>query len=414
MRQKISPPSPPSTATDVSNRDSPADAELILGRYTEYLQERGYGEIAIRRNRRFVLRAAEHLASRGEDLTALTRDKVPWMLRQLLGARPSVTYMHSVRAALRSWLKFKGTFQPPPPPCAKWIPVLDEYERFLIDHRGAAPATCALGRFFLYDYFHWQFAKRDLDWSAIAPHDLWRYATDLARRYKRTTVKRALCALRSFFQFLHLRGYCARSLTPAIPAISVRGRTFHPGVLSPSQRKALLSACRKQRLIGRRNYAIALCMIDLGLRRCEVAQLKLADFDQSHGILTVPPAKAEDPRQLPLPPHVASALKDYLQHERPTSNSDVFFLRHRHRCGQPISAFVVSYLVKHTYRRCGFPTAWTGPHRLRHTFATRLFQRGATLKQLADVLGHRRLQTSRGYTHLDIDGLRQLARPWPL
>lgn len=386
---------------------------MIFGRYTEYLQNRGYAQHTIRRNRQFVARAAKHLAGRGEHITSLTRDKIPWILRQLLGARPSETYMHTARAALRSWLKFNGTFDPPPP-CTKWIPVLDEYERFLVNHRGAASATRALGRFFLYDYLHWQFAKLDLNWSSIAPHDLWRYATDLAGRYKRATVKRALCALRSFFQFLYLRGYCTRSLTPAIPAISLRGRTFHPGVLSPSQRQALLSECRKQRLVGRRNLAIALCMIDLGLRRCEVTQLKLADFDQAQGILTVPPAKAEDPRRLPVPPHVASALKDYLRHERPASDSDVFFLRGRYRRGQPISPFVVSYLVKQVYRRCRFPTAWTGPHRLRHTFATRLFQRGATLKELSDVLGHRHLQTSRGYTHLDIDGLRQLARPWPL
>lgn len=413
MRQKISRSRSAATLAPGLAHDGQSDIELILGRYTEHLQKLGYSRFTIGRYQQITVRAAKYLAKRGESMTSLTREKLPWILRQLLGAHPSLTYLHKIRAALRLWLKFNGTFDQPPP-CGKWSPLLEEYNRFLIDHRGAAASTRALSRFFLYDYLHWQFAKRDLDWSSVAPRDLWRYATDLARRYQRNTAKRGLCALRSFFQFLHLRGYCTPSLTPAIPAISVRGRSFHPGVLSPSQREDLLLACRKQRLVGRRNYAIALCMIDLGLRRCEVAQLKLADFDQTHGILTVPPAKVEDPRQLPVPTHVASALKDYIRHERPASSSDVFFLRHRHRCGQPISAFVVSYLVKHVYRRCRFPIAWTGPHRLRHTFATRLFQRGATLKQLADVLGHRQLQTSRGYTHLDIDGLRQLARPWPL
>jgi site-specific recombinase XerD len=56
---------------------------------------------------------------------------------------------------------------------------------------------------------------------------------------------------------------------------------------------------------------------------------------------------------------------------------------------------------------------WTGTHVLRHTAATRLHRAGADLKRVADILGHRSIDTTVIYTKVDFDRLAQVALPWP-
>jgi site-specific recombinase XerD len=74
---------------------------------------------------------------------------------------------------------------------------------------------------------------------------------------------------------------------------------------------------------------------------------------------------------------------------------------------------VVQTAMHRAYQRCGFPQGWCGSHRLRRTFATRLYVRGVDLKQIADLLGHRHIVTTTRYAQTDVTGLRALAQPWP-
>jgi integrase/recombinase XerD len=297
----------------------------------------------------------------------------------------------------------------------KWAPLCEDYDRFQAAHRGLAPATRRATRLHIQEYLNWQFGRRDPDWSKVRPHDFWRYASDLSRRWKRSTTNHALCALRSFFRYLHLRGDCPQSFELAVPRVANYAATSKAGVLSAAQRRQLLARCRRQTSAeGLRDYAMILCMLDLGLRRSEVVHLRLSDLDFVGGVVTVPAVKNGYSRQLPLPSHVKTVLGGYLKRGRPKSDSGLVFVRHDARRGEPLSPGMLSGKTGRLYRSCGFPDARPGTHRLRHTFATRLFSRGATLKQIADLLGHRWIQTSRCYTHVDLKGLRALARPWPV
>jgi site-specific recombinase XerD len=296
----------------------------------------------------------------------------------------------------------------------RWAPLIEDYVRFLVAHRGLAPTTRSAIRVHLQDYLKWQFGRRGADWSLVRPHDFWRYASDLPRRWKRSTTNHALCSLRAFVRYLHLRGDCPHSFELAVPRVANYAVTSNVGVLSATQRRRLLSRCQRQTSSeGLRDYAMILCMLDLGLRRSEVVRLRLADVDLAGATLTVPAVKNGHSRQLPLPSHVETVLGRYLKRGRPASTSGVVVVRHGARQGEPLLPEMLRGMTGRLYRSCGFPDARAGTHRLRHTFATRLFSRGATLKQIADLLGHRWIQTSRRYTHLDLNGLRALARPWP-
>jgi site-specific recombinase XerD len=114
---------------------------------------------------------------------------------------------------------------------------------------------------------------------------------------------------------------------------------------------------------------------------------------------------------MPLPPATGRAIAEYLQAERPTTANRQVFVRHVAPVDEPVSANVVRNTVRDAYRRCGLP--YTRVHLLRHTLASRLLDTGSTLKEVADVLRHRELDTSLIYAKVDIGRLSGVAMPWP-
>ena len=69
--------------------------------------------------------------------------------------------------------------------------------------------------------------------------------------------------------------------------------------------------------------------------------------------------------------------------------------------------------MRRAYARSGATRDWSGPHALRHTLATRMLEEGAKIKEVADVLGHRSIDTSAIYAKVNISMLRKVALPWP-
>jgi integrase/recombinase XerD len=310
---------------------------------------------------------------------------------------------------LRQWLRFTGRFHEPLA-CARWHEWLDAYERFLRFDRGLAECTigaslCALNR-----YLAWQFHTRPLRWDAVQPEDLRQYAAFRCRVLNPKSANDTLSILRQFFRFMHLRGECSPALALAVPTVADFGNRRFPEVLKEEQRTRFLNSFDRTSGQGRRDYTMALCLVDLGLRAVEVSRLRLDAVDWERKLMIVPGAKASPGRQLPLPPHIARALRDYLRH-RPQTDAAQLFVGQTLLRGRPLTSWAIAAAMGRAYRRCGF-VGWHGTHRLRHSFATRLYARGATTKEIADLLGHRLVATTDHYTQAD--DLRPLAQPWPL
>jgi integrase/recombinase XerD len=243
--------------------------------------------------------------------------------------------------------------------------------------------------------------------------DIWGYAATLqSKGHKPKTIIEYLSSLRQFLRFIHLRGECPASLAQAVPTLSNRGQSARHAIISEDQRHQFLRSFDRKSTDGQRDYAMALCMADLGLRRIEVVRLRTIDIDLVHNTLAVPPAKAGRGRILPLPRHVATALRRHLK-TRPATDNDRLFVGDTMMKGRALSPEAVTSAIGRAYRRCNF-NQWTGTHLLRHSFATRLYARGANMKEIADLLGHRLLMTTDRYTRVDPEGLRALVRSWPL
>jgi integrase len=215
--------------------------------------------------------------------------------------------------------------------------------------------------------------------------------------------------LRAFLRFCFVEGLLAVDLSQA--ALVVRGRraSLLPRGISRADARALLDSCDRRRALGRRDYALLLLLLRLGLRRGEVAGLTLDDIDWSAGELVVHGKGGREDR-LPLPADVGAAIAAYLRRGRPASAQRELFLQARAPYA-PIAAGTVASTVRRACRRAAIPEV--GSHRLRHTTACEMVQAGVPLVRIGQVLRHRSLQSTAIYARVNVDQLRQLAAPWP-
>lgn len=290
-------------------------------------------------------------------------------------------------------------------------PLLDEYERYLREVRGLAPCTCEGYRATVQRFLGVMFGgERPATVAALTSQQVVQYVVERAASVKPGTSRQEATVLRSFFRSLQLRGLCDTRLAESLPTVANWRLSHLPRFLTEDELRALLASFDRGTPLGRRGYAITLCLARLGLRTCEVAGLTLEDVDWRASTIRIRATKVRRIRLLPLPADVGRAIASYLRRGRPPSVERRLFLQHwpPH---PPLEAGAVQHLIPAAFRRAGLPEK--GAHTLRHTAATRLLRGGASLKEIADVLGHRSLDTTTIYAKVDLPRLAAVALPWP-
>jgi integrase len=218
-------------------------------------------------------------------------------------------------------------------------------------------------------------------------------------------------ALRSYLRFRAFEGDLVDPLLPVIASPAHWRLAPLPQTLSVSELDRLLDAFPPNLPSRLRAFAIVRCLVDLGLRSSEAINLNLDDIDWGAGTLCVAHGKSRHADVLPLPESTGRAIAEYLRSERPATTSRRVFVRHVAPVDHPVGADVVRNTVRAAYLRAGLPH--TRVHILRHTLASRLLATGGTLKEVADVLRHRELDTSMIYAKVDRSRLVAVAMPWP-
>lgn len=290
---------------------------------------------------------------------------------------------------------------------AAWV---SGYADYLRDAVGAADATRARHLPTVRRFIAACSGPGGPDWAGLSVQRVAEFIRQEAAPRTGHGRKAPACATRSFLRFLTWRGAAPSGLDRAIPSVRRARHTHQPA--ATSLLRAARTAAGAPRPAACRDRAILLLLARLSLRAGEVAALELDDLDWRAGQLRLRAGKCRRERVLPLPQEVGAALAEYLRHGRPFCRERRVFLA----LTGPARAFgpaAVTRIVQRNLVRAGIPLGrLTGAHMLRHTAASRMVNRGASFKDVADVLGHRSLQTTGIYAKLDLGALAGVALPW--
>ncbi|NOR40470.1 MAG: tyrosine-type recombinase/integrase [Gammaproteobacteria bacterium] len=220
-------------------------------------------------------------------------------------------------------------------------------------------------------------------------------------------------SLRSFLRFCRQEGYLERDLTGIIPPIHSYKLSGVPRGISGADARKTLAGIDRTTSLGLRDFAIILLLHTYGVRGSQVRALRLQDIEWRDNRIRFPAAKGGKEVVVPLTDEVGNSLLDYLRDGRPAAPYPEVFLINQAPCRPLRSPSAVSVLVALHLRQAQVSPPRTGSHIFRHGFATRMLQHGQSLKTIADMLGHRHINSTFIYTKVDLKTLHQLPLDWP-
>lgn len=391
-----------------------------MDEFTAYLAERRHTPKTICLYVWAVAHFGRWLEKQRLDPAAITESTVHLFLNKHLRhcrcVPPGIRGVKECRAALKLFLDAlrKSGRIPIPIPLAP-TPIggeITKFEAYLRTTCGMAENTVLYRTRYVKEFLQTKFGEGPLKFADLTPRDITEFVSERAQTYKPLSTKVVASSLRSYLRFLRLRGEISRDLSAAVPAVAAWKQAHLPRTLSDEQICKFFSSFDCSTPTGRRDYAICLCLFELGLRASDVAQLCLDDIDWRAGTLRVCNIKTQHSRLLPLPERLGRAIVDYLRNGRPESADRHLFLLHVAPRGTSIGHGVVQKAVRTACARAGFTVPF-GPHAFRHTLASSLYEKGATFKEIADILGHKEIDTVSIYTKVSMSGLSKVALPWP-
>ena len=290
---------------------------------------------------------------------------------------------------------------------------LVEYRKWLAEYRSLSEVTIRKYLRYLALFLEWLGRRRNASPLLSLSHD---QVETFFLHYSSTrgaaSREQMQAALRVFLGFCSSKGY-TRDLTDAVPTVRSFTLAKVPRAVSDADIERILAHINRSTSIGRRDYAMIQMFHEYGVRSKQVRMLRLCDIDWKRSEIRFPIMKYGKEVRMPLTPVVGESLCDYLQHGQPRSPRQEVFLSAR----PPFRPFrhpsMITRIVLSRAVAAGITSHTVGPHQFRHAFATRMLNDGRSLKTIADLLGHRRLQTAFIYTKVDFQNLSAVALEWP-
>jgi site-specific recombinase XerD len=389
--------------------------------FIERLKAEGYRAVTIKEYRRAAGRLCAAIEKRGLRVGNLNSTTTERLQRAAVKgiAESHLTWETFCVRRFVDHLVEAGVASAPRPHAKKttaWDRLIGEYESYLRTQRGLAESTIADCTRYMRRFLGFRFGDKLGDLNAITPEDIVAFLVELKGGARPRQHKALPSHFRSFFKFLLWSGKTKRDPASGLPRVARQKPNNLPCSLKSEEIQRLLEAVRTDDAIGRRNYAMLLLMARLGLRAPEVIAIQLDDINWRTGeILIRGKDKLHD--RMPLPADAGEAIVDYIKNGRPSGNSRVLFLSAWTPHHRPFkSSHIVNWILEGAFKRAGLkrPRNYLGSRLLRHSLATDLLRKGASLSEIADVLRHRSRVTTTTYAKYDLDALRSIARHWPV
>lgn len=387
--------------------------------YKQYLTDRGYAATTFANCIRCVAHFAQWVHGRRLPIRRIDEAVVAEFLDDHLPRCRCTGPVHRDRrnlsAALGHLLTVLRDQGAVVPPTVSTTPVNEELRRYdeHMDHvRGLAPKTRDIALRIVSRLLASRFGDGAVNIAAIKPDHVRRFFAQQAKLYsKPANAGTVVATLRGYFRYRASLGDAVHGLIGVLSYPANWQLSSLPKTLTAEEVEQLISSLGKPGLSMRRADAIVRCALDLGLRSGEVARISLDDINWRAGTITLRHTKGRREDVLPLPVATGKAIAAYLKHERPTTSNRAVFVRHVAPRDQPVGPDLVRKTIRQAFMRAGLP--YTRSHLLRHTMANRLLVGGSSLKEVADVLRHRSLNTTLIYAKLDSRKLIEVALPWP-
>jgi site-specific recombinase XerD len=225
--------------------------------------------------------------------------------------------------------------------------------------------------------------------SEITRQTVVQFAVSLSH-WSPVTVRRKLSCLSSFFSFLQDMGYVSGNPARRLPLPKLEQHV--PVTLTEEQAQQLIAAAEAPW-----HRCLVVLMLATGLRRSEVVQASLEDVDLQNRQLLVH-GKGGKQRTVPLTRRAMEAVSQYLPHRPPTASRRLFV----NARGEPLRGKAINLTLRELLGKAGLSGLGITPHKLRHTFATQLIQKGVDVRTVQELLGHADLETTARYLHSDV------------
>jgi integrase/recombinase XerC len=328
------------------------------------------------------------------------------------GVLRSPTEAHAALIPLLEILRIENIVAPPFTPTGPIADELCRYETYMCEVRGLASGTRTNRLRIVERLLQSKFSGRPVDFGELQTEDVRKFIAEQLDFLG--TASNATAIASSLRAYLQYRATCGDTVQPMLAVIASPAHwsmASLPRALTPDEVDRLLSSFTSVLPSPHRGYAIVRLALDLGLRGIEINRLKLSDIDWLRGTITLKGTKSKRQDILPLPTSTGRALEAYLRHERPKTSDAAVFVRRMAPHDEPIGVDAIRRIVRDAFRRAGIPHG--RGHALRHTVACRIVNQGSSIKEVADVLRHRSLNTSMIYAKLDHGALSGVALPWP-
>ena len=235
----------------------------------------------------------------------------------------------------------------------------------------------------------------------LGPRHIREYQAELFQKQKLAagTVRQRLAALRFFYTKTLKKSW-------SIEETPYPKKTLHmPTILSQEEVARLIDAARPPL-----HRTLLMALYATGLRRAELAHLKVSDVDSQRMVIHVQGGKGRRDRDVLLSPKLLDELRQHWHRLRRKPSVWLFPSKHGHASDRPITPKVIYHACKRAARRAALQKV-VHPHTLRHCFATHLLEAGADLRTIQILLGHRDLKETTIYLHLSQRHLHATASP---
>lgn len=316
---------------------------------------------------------------------------------------------HSLMKYLRNW----GIVPAEPIAIHSYSWLLEPWITFLRQHGGLADTTLYYYRRYVEPFLQelGEDARPDR-FAALSPLRVREYLQREAARFAPKTRMHLVTSLRSIFRFAFSAGYVRSDVAATIASVPCFSLDRLPRGPKWEDLPKVLAAVDTGTKQGLRDYAMLLTLVTYGVRASQLASVRLDDVHWREDQIIFPSAKGGRPVSAPLTAAVGDALLKYIREGRPATEARRIFLSLATPF-HPLSARSVYNVVCRAFRLSGVASPHRGSHAIRHAWATRAFAQGHCLKTVADLLGHRSIESTRIYAKVDYPQLRQVGLPWP-